>query len=96
MFSLIFSAGVEWANHTGLLYKLESLGVGEVFSPSFVNFCRVDHNPLQWMVACSQVLGMYQGQLKGASVIDPLLFLLYTADFVVVVESSLLVYSMML
>ena len=89
---LDFSAAFDRLSHSGLIFKLKSIGVcGSVLSicTKFISDCRqrvvVDGAASEWI---SIISGVPQG-----SVLGPLLFVIYTCEIFELVENRLFAYA---
>ena len=78
---LDFSAAFHRVSHSGLLFKLKSIGVGGSVLSIFRKFRSyrkqrvvVDDATCEWIPIVSDV------RLQGRSVLGPLLFILYTSE----------------
>ena len=83
-----FSAAFERLSHSGLLFKLKSIGVGD----SLLSICRKFlSNRRQWVVvdgATSERIPIVSG-VPQWSVLGPLLFIIYTSEMFELVKNRL-------
>ena len=89
---LDFSAAFDRVNHAGLIYKLESVGVGGSFLSIIREFLTSRSQCVVVDGCMSSSVRVVSGVPQG-SVIGPLLFLLYTADLADVVENIFITYA---
>ena len=92
MVGLNFSAAFDRINHKALIFKLRPLGVGGPFPSILTEFLS---NRLHRVVVDGQFndyRGVVSGVLQG-SVLDPLLFILYTHDIWLGLENMLVSYA---
>ena len=83
-----FSAAFDRVSHSGILYKLRDVGVGDAVFDVFAGFLS---DKLQRVVVDgirSENVRVVSGVPHG-SVLDPLLFLLYTSDLPMTLENTL-------
>ena len=73
-----FSAAFDSVNHQGLLYKLESVGIGGSVLSLFRQFLSNRSHYLLVNGCCSKLVNVVSG-VPQDSVLGPLLFLLYTS-----------------
>jgi hypothetical protein len=89
---LDFSAAFDRVSHTGLLYRLQCLGVGD----RFLGVCREFLSGRKQKVvvdgSSSGAVDVVSGVPQG-SVLGPLLFILYTAEMFDIVENHLVGYA---
>ena len=87
-----FSAAFDRVNHAGLLFKLQSVGVGGVFLRVIHGFLSGRSQRVKVDGASSRPVGVVSGVPQG-SVLGPLLFLLYTSDLSDALENVLVGYA---
>ena len=92
LFSLDFSTAFDRVSHSGLLFKLKSIGVGG----SVLSICKEFLSDRRQRVvvggAASEFIPIISS-VPQRSVLGPLLFILYTSEMFVVVESRLFAYA---
>ena len=99
---LDFSADFDRVSHSGLLFKLKSFGVGGCvlsICREFLSDCRFGEFPLQIVPlrvlvdgAACEWIPIIAGVLQG-SVLEPLLFIIYTSEMCELVENRLFAYA---
>ena len=89
---LDFSAEVDRVSHRGLLYKLRSIGVGELVLPIMSQFLsdRQQRASLDSKVSVS--VDVVSEVLQG-SVLGPLLIILYTSELFQIIENHMVGYA---
>ena len=87
-----FSAAFDRVNHQGILYKLCSVGIGGFVLPIVTQFLS-DQSQHVMVDGCrSKLVNVVSGVTQG-SVLDPLLFLLYTSELFSILENKLISYA---
>ena len=87
-----FSAAFDRVNHLGILYKLCSVGIGGSVMSILTQF--LSNQSQQVMVdGCRRKLLNVVSGLPQASVLSPLLFLLYTSGLFSILENKLIGYA---
>ena len=90
--SLDFSSAFDLVNHSALLFKLESIGVGGNFLKVIREFLSDRRQCVSVDGHLSESLQVISGVPQG-SVLGPLLFILYTADLCLGLEDKLISYA---
>ena len=86
-----FSAAFDRVNHPGILYKLCSVGVGGSVLSILTQFLSNRSQHVMVDGCRSKLVNVVSGVPQG-SVLGPLLFLLYTAEFVSILGIKLIGY----
>ena len=87
-----FSAAFDRVNHLGILYKLCSVGIGGSVLSKLTQF--LSNRSQQVIVdGCRSKLVNVVSGLRYGSILDPLLFLLYTSELFSIFENKLIGYA---
>ena len=87
-----FSAPFDRVNHNGLIYRLQSVGVGGAILGTISQFLRGRCQNVVVDVVPSRSIPVVSG-VPQSSVLGPLLFLLYTAELTDIVENTFVTYA---
>ena len=89
---IYFSAAFDRVNHQGILYRLSSVGIGGSVLSVLTQFL---FNRSQFFLVdgCRSKLVNVVSGVKQASVLVPLLFLLYTSELFSILENNLISYA---
>ena len=87
-----FSAAFDRVNHLGILYKLCSVGIGGSVLSIFTQFLSNQSQHVMVDGFRSKLVNVVSGVPQG-SVLDPLLFLLYTPELFSILENKLISYA---
>ena len=87
-----FSAAFDRVNHQGILYKLCSVGIGGSVLSILTQFLSDRSQHVKVDGCWSKMVNAMSGVLQS-SVLDPLLFLLYTLELFSILENKLIGYA---
>ena len=89
---LDFTAAFNRVSHSGLLFKLKSIGVGGSVLPICTEFLSDCRQGIVFDGAASEWIPIISGMPQG-SVLGPLLFFVYTSEMFEPVENRIFVYA---
>ena len=93
MVGLDFSAAFDCVNHKALIFKLRQLGVGGPFLSILTEFLPIDCRGLLLLMVRLMIREMFFSGVPQGSVLDVLLFILYTHDMWFGLENMFVSYA---